>query len=211
MLLSGQDLVLFMGVTLLINFTPGPSIAYLLSVVASNGLKAGIVAAFGLALGILCHVVAAAFGVSALLITSDLAFSLLKLAGAAYLIFLGVKILLTKATTPQPGPPTTAANWKLPRLFTQGILVDLLNPKIGLFFLAFLPQFVNLRMDKAFVVTLMLGILFVVIGTLVNIGIATIASRVIGQFGGRVKTWLQRWVPGVALIGLGARLAFADR
>ena len=210
-MLSGQDLVLFIGITLLINFTPGPSIAYVLSVVAGNGLKAGIVATFGLALGILCHVVAAACGVSALLITSDLAFSLLKLAGAVYLIFLGIKILLTKATSPRADPGVASANWKLPRIFTQGVLVDLLNPKIGLFFLAFLPQFVNLETDRTFVVTLMLGLLFVIIGTLVNIGIATITSRVIGQFGGRTRIWLQRWVPGAALIGLGTRLAFADR
>lgn len=211
-MLSGQDILLFMAVTLAINLTPGPSIAYIVGVVARNGVPASITAAFGLALGILCHVLAAALGVTALLLASDVAFFILKSIGAGYLVFLGLRLLFTGGQNQLPKDDAQANSGSgLRGIFMRGVLVDLLNPKIGLFFLALLPQFVTAGWEHAVSKTVALGVLFVVTGTMINIGIAIVSGRAISHLGGPLRLWLRSWIPGTILIGLGARLAFAEK
>ena len=136
-----STLTLFVTAALILVFIPGPNSLYIVARSIQQGRKAGIISSLGVQVGTLFHVAAAAFGLSALLLSSALAFNLVKYAGAAYLIYLGVKTLLTKENieTAQNEIPKAS----LSRVFSQGVIVNLLNPKAALFFFAFLPQFVD--------------------------------------------------------------------
>ncbi|MDP3833794.1 MAG: LysE family translocator, partial [Hydrogenophaga sp.] len=134
------QLLLFIAAGWLLNLTPGPDVLYIVTNALKSGVRAGIVAALGIVSGCFVHVFAAAIGVSALLATSATAFTVLKWIGAAYLLWMGVRLLLSKATPLDLSAGTTEVN--LWRVYRRGFLTNVLNPKVALFFLAFVPQFI---------------------------------------------------------------------
>jgi threonine/homoserine/homoserine lactone efflux protein len=183
MMPSGSTLALFLVAALALLLTPGPAVLYIVTRSIDQGRLAGIVSVLGIGIGTLFHVTAAALGASALLMSSALAFSVVKYAGAAYLIYLGVRKLLERQDTSQP---EANGQRNLKRIFSQGVLVQLLNPKTALFFFAFLPQFVDVSRGAVAVQILFLGGLFAVLGILSDGSYALLA----GTFG--------RWLKGNA-------------
>src|SRR5918912_1274602 len=159
-MLDWPRLSLFVSVTLLLVFMPGPNTLYIIARSVRQGRRAGIVSSLGVQVGSLVHISAATCGLSALLLSSALAFGVVKYAGAAYLIYLGVKTLLTKEGA---GPAREVKGASLSPVFYQGVVVNLLNPKTALFFLAFLPQFVDPSRGAAWTQVLLLGAKFVVL------------------------------------------------
>jgi threonine/homoserine/homoserine lactone efflux protein len=197
--------LLFMAAALALNLTPGPDMLYVAARSASDGPRAGIVSALGIAGGLVFHVTALALGLAALLAAVPMAYDVIRIAGAAYLVVLGVGLVVR--------PPVLAAV-TLPRsrtgaIFAQGVLTNVLNPKVALFFLAFLPQFVDRAAGPAAPQIVLLGALFIVQGTLVNAGVALLASRATSWLRGNAAraAALQR-ATGVVFVGLGARLAW---
>lgn len=205
-----HDLALFVVSGLLLNITPGQDVAFIVSRGASHGWKRGAVAALGVGTGCFVHVFSAALGLSAILATSATAFTVVKLAGAAYLLWIGATMILGSGN----GKPAKKAEYlriSKRRIFTQGFLTNALNPKVALFFLAFLPQFVSVDAPSKPLALLVLGIVFTINGTLVNLCYAWSASRVSALFngGGRYAAWIKR-VAGTLFIGLGVRLALVE-
>jgi threonine/homoserine/homoserine lactone efflux protein len=199
------DLALFVVSALLLNITPGPDTLYILGRTASQGWRGGMVAAFGIAAGLLMHTSAAAVGLSALLAASATAFTLLKWAGAAYLVYVGVSLFFASSAHRAPTPELHAAG--LRTVFLQGFLTNILNPRVALFFLAFLPQFVDPGAPSKALAFLFLGCVFIFNGTLWNLLVAWSAARVAGRFSasGRLALWLNRTV-GALFVYLGVRL-----
>jgi threonine/homoserine/homoserine lactone efflux protein len=200
------DLALFVVSGLLLNVTPGPDTLYILGRSAAQGRRAGSVAALGIGAGCLFHILAAALGLSALLAASATAFTALKWLGAGYLLYVGVSFLLSR-----PRLPTTSASLPpapLSTVFLQGLLTNVLNPKVALFFLAFLPQFIAPDAPSKALSFLFLGLVFNFNGTLWNLFVAWGAARVATQLGasGRSATWLARAV-GAMFIYFGIKLA----
>ena len=207
------QLLMFIAAGWLLNLTPGPDVLYIVSNALKGGVRAGIVAALGIVSGCFVHVFAAAFGVGALLATSAAAFNVLKWAGAAYLVWMGVKLLLAKVGTsvvPATGDsPTESAD--LRKVFRQGFLTNVLNPKVALFFLAFVPQFIAPGAEDKVTAFLLLGLLFNVNSLPINFGYAWLAgwaSRRVGAVQ-RAMRWMDRGA-GVMFIGFGLRLAMSD-
>ncbi|WP_163784684.1 LysE family translocator [Myxococcus vastator] len=186
--------------------TPGPDTMYVLARSMGQGRKAGIVSALGIFVGGLFHIAAAAFGLSALLATSALAFSVVKWGGAAYLVWMGVQLLRAQDDAPEEVRALPALG--LRRIFRDGVVTNVLNPKVAVFFLAFLPQFVDASAGSTGLQFLGLGLMFSVTGTSWLVLLAATA----GAFGGwmrrnpRVAAWQQRVTGGVFVV-LGARLA----
>jgi threonine/homoserine/homoserine lactone efflux protein len=203
------SLIVFMTATLALNLTPGPDMLYVIARSVGQGQRAGVVSALGIGAGCLAHTFAAAFGLSALLMSSVVAYEIVKYAGAAYLIYLGVRALLDKSQLQQPAElePTSLAH-----IFYQGLITNVLNPKVALFFLAFLPQFAKAENGSVAWQILLLGFLFNVSGTLVNIVVALLGGRIGEVFKRRPAfAQAQRWLTGGVFIALGMRLAFAKR
>lgn len=204
MLPDSHSLVLFMAAALALNLTPGPDMLYVAARSASDGRDAGIASAFGIAAGLLVHITLIALGLAALLAAVPVANTILRLGGAAYLIYLGVRALLRPgglaARSVKPADRLTA--------FRQGLITNVLNPKIALFFLAFLPQFVDPERGSAALQVVMLGLLFNTSGTLVNIAVALLVSRAAVRIARdeRIGHIIQR-VTGSLLIALGLHLA----
>jgi len=204
-MLGTQDLLLFVLSALLLNITPGPDTLYIVGRSSTQGLKAGVTAALGISAGIMAHVTAAALGLAAIFAASATAFAALKLAGAAYLVYVGVSLLRTRVV--EARAPEGAA---LRTVFVQGFWTNVLNPKVALFFLAFLPQFVDLDAPGKVIPLLFLRLLFNVNGTLWNLFVAWSSARV-GRAvlaHGPAATWFNRSV-GALFIYLGVRLALA--
>lgn len=153
-----SSLVIFILAALALLITPGPAVLYIIARSIDQGRLAGVVSALGIAVGALFHIAAAAFGISALLMASALAFKVIKYLGAAYLIYLGIRKLTEKDSANQAD---TIQHQKLSRIFTQGVVVNLLNPKTALFFFAFLPQFVDPARGSIVLQVLFLGLIFV--------------------------------------------------
>ena len=190
--------------------SPGPSNFYVLSRSLAQGTPAGLVATAGLAAGSLVHVTAAALGLSAVFVYSPVAYGVLKLAGAAYLVYLGLVILLTRG--PAPGA-VAAAVPRLPgQIFRQSVLVEVLNPKTALFFLAFLPQFADVEAGPLAPQILLLGLIVTLSGLPCDAFVAALSGRA-GRLLSRssLARRLLDWVSGSILIGLGAVLAFGRR
>ena len=215
MIMSPEAWGLFLVASLMLNLAPGPDLIFILSRSIGQGRKAGFAASFGVCSGALVHVLAAALGVSAILATSALAFMLVKYVGAAYLVWLGIKALMSKegtlALTPGKGKAQSA--WSA---FRQGVLIDVLNPKVALFFLAFLPQFISHDAGQGsaqiFVQTILLGLIVILIGLVVE-AIFVLAAAPLGRFlrrNAKVALWLDRAF-GSVLILLGAKLALSER
>ena len=211
------DLWVFIAAGLLLNLTPGADIAYTVSRAAAQGARAGVVAALGIGTGCLFHVALATLGISAAIAASPLAFSLLKLLGAGYLAWLGAGLLLAARRTlgrGATGADATAGRPAQPlaRVFRDGLLINATNPKVALFFIAFLPQFVRADAPGQTAALWLLGLVFTLNGTLVNsaIGIAAALAARRLQASGRVGAWLQALL-GLGFLGLALRLAWADR
>jgi threonine/homoserine/homoserine lactone efflux protein len=204
-LLAMPDLhtfVIFAAASAAFVAVPGPSVIYIVSRSLAEGRTAGIVSALGIQTGGLVHVLAAAIGVSALLASSAVAFSVIKYAGAAYLIYLGIRKFL-EGDEPIEAEGVSADRR---RLYTQGVVVNTLNPKTALFFLAFLPQFVDPDQAVAPQV-LALGVLFLVIATLSDSTYAIVAGSVRGWLGERRKALAR--VSGCSYVGLGLLAALS--
>jgi len=206
-----HDLPLFITAALLLNLTPGADMLYVISRSAGQGARAGCLAALGIAVGCLIHTVLAAVGLSAILATSATAFAILKYAGAAYLIYLGVLALRDAASGPR-ARPVLAASRRGSRVFFDGVVVNALNPKVGLFFLAFLPQFVTVGEPGSLSGLLILGLLFNAGGTLVNVLVAVFSSTISSLLhGSALAARALQTVLGSVLVILGLRLALSER
>jgi threonine/homoserine/homoserine lactone efflux protein len=208
---------MFVIAGLLLNLTPGADVAYTVSRAASQGARAGVVAALGIGAGCLFHVALATLGISAAIAASPLAFSLLKLLGAGYLAWLGAGLLLAARRTlgaggHADGSAPSGTVQPLSRVFRDGVLINATNPKVALFFIAFLPQFVRADAPGQTAALWLLGLVFTVNGTLVNsaIGVAAALAAQRLQASRRVGAWLQAAL-GAGFIGLALRLAWAER
>jgi threonine/homoserine/homoserine lactone efflux protein len=203
-----HTLALFLTATLALNLTPGPDMLYVIARSAAEGRKAGIVSALGIGTGTIFHTAAVALGLVSLLAAMPIAFTVVKYAGAAYLIFLGVRALRTTDSVAAP----VIQRARLGVIFRQGVITNVLNPKVALFFLAFLPQFVDPAKGPVALQIILLGALFDTSGTLVNIAVALLASRA-GQWS-RSRSRApraMRWLTGGIFLGLGVRLALLQR
>lgn len=198
---------LFFTAALILAVTPGPGIFYVLTRSLSGGRRDGVASSFGTAVGGLAHVLAAALGLSAILATSALAFSIIKWIGAAYLIYLGIRMLMNQNVHV---PDESLSHTTTQRIFMQGVTTEVLNPKTALFFLAFLPQFISPH-GPIVLQFLLLGSISVFLNTSVDLVVATFA----GPIGQRLKDSFrfrrgQSLFSGCALIALGTYVAFAD-
>ena len=211
---DAQHLLLFLAAGLLLNLTPGPDVLYIVSNALRGGARAGIVAALGVTAGCFVHVFAAAVGVGALLAASATAFAVLKLAGAAYLLWIGARLLLARRNPSasagrfEPSPaPAARSLWQVLR---GGFLTNVLNPKVAIFFLAFVPQFIAPEAAHKALDFVALGTLFNIDSFAVNCGWALAAAWMAGR--GAVQRglqWLDR-AAGAMFIAFGLRLALAD-
>ncbi len=204
-----SSFALFFAASWILIITPGPDMIYVITKGVAQGRKAGMISAIGITLGILVHTVFAAFGLAIILKTSAMAFLTVKFSGAGYLIYLGIKSIKDKTVL--------AFNNDKPQLtmravFIQGVLCNVLNPKVALFFLAFLPQFVDPRYGSASIQMVFLGLTFALCGVVFLV--------LLGYFSGGIGSWLSRkhnfaqkvrWFTGSILIALGLRLAFMQR
>ena len=185
---------------------PGPNIAYLLTRSIADGRRAGIVSALGIETGTLVHITAAAAGLSALLASSATAFTFVKYAGAAYLIYLGIRVLLAGEPADQARPPSPAGA----HVYGQAVMVQVLNPKVAVFFLAFLPQFVDPDRPAALQIVV-LGAVIVAIGAIVHMALALVAGsaarRVHRHRNGR--RWSSRRASGCLYLAVGAFAAIS--
>lgn len=209
-----NDLGLFCAAVFLLNITPGPDTAYIVGRSVAQGRAAGLVSALGISAGCCVHAIASAFGLTAVLAASSLAFTVIKLAGGAYLVYLGLRMLLTRAAPAATDPAAASAapplrlRLRLRRIFMQAMVTNILNPKVILFFLSFFPQFVRADAPDKTVAFLVLGAVFVLMSTLWNGGTA-LAAGVLAAGAGRnprIRLWLERCV-GAAFVALGVRLA----
>src|SRR6516165_1671361 len=159
-----HNFALFLTAGILLNLTPGPDTVYILGRTIAQGREAGIASAFGISLGSIFHTCAAALGLSAILATSAVAFGAIKLLGGAYLIFLGIKMILDRRK--QLSLPSSFRRRTTSAAFRQGILTNILNPKVALFFLAFLPQFIDPASNMKIAAFITLGLSFMTTGTI---------------------------------------------
>ncbi|MFN6121883.1 MAG: LysE family translocator [Actinomycetes bacterium] len=183
---------------------PGPAVIYILNRSVSDGREVGLAAVAGLELGNFVHAVAASAGLSAVLATSATAFTTVKWLGAGYLVFVGVRTLMR----PAPALSGDLAATSTRRAFGQGVIVNVLNPKVALFFLSFLPQFIDPDQGRAWLQSLVLGLVFVLIGCITDSTYSLIASSMRHVLlRGRTLGIVQRWVAGTVFIGLGLMAA----
>jgi threonine/homoserine/homoserine lactone efflux protein len=209
MYIDTTSLLTFMAATMALLVVPGPAVLYIVARSIDQGRLAGLVSVMGIQVGVLFHILAAALGLSVILVTSALAFSIVKFLGAAYLIYLGVRTLMKKESplsreAPEPQP--------LKKIFRQGIIVNVLNPKSALFFFAFLPQFVDASAGPAALQILFLGMVFVALALISDSTYAMLA----GTLGNRLRqsrAFLrgQKYLSGTVYIGLGLTTALTGR
>ncbi len=213
-MLGIHDLWLFVFSGILLNMTPGPDVFYVVGRSASHGVRGGVLAALGVATGCFVHIAAAAVGLTALLAASATAFSVIKLAGAAYLVYAGLRMLLcsvkkSEAATDAPPKAHTASR----SIFVQGFLTNALNPKVALFFLAFLPQFIDHDAPHKALAFALLGLIFNGTGTTWNLLLAWSTARVATGLGhgrgNRLGALFSRGA-GALFVAFGVRLALTD-
>src|ERR1700743_933525 len=200
--------VLFLAAATLLAVTPGPGIFYVLARTLSGGKREGILSAIGTFAGGSMHVLAAGLGLSAVLAASATAFSVVKYAGALYLVWLGFRMIQTRNVPMEEPANVGNAN----HAFRQGVVTEVLNPKTALFFLSFLPQFVNAALGHVVMQFLLLGILSVLLNTTADLLVVTFAA----PLGARLRSSArfrrnQRVASGVGMVGLGAFVAFAEK
>ena len=206
-----HDFGLFIISGLLLNVAPGPDTAYIAGRSVQLGWRGGVAAALGISTGCLSHVVAATIGLSALLVASATAFSVVKWVGAAYLCYVGLTMLLSRPRNSNEALPREPDAVPLSRVFWQGALTNVLNPKVAMFFLAFLPQFLDADASHKPFAFLALGLIFVFNGTLWCLAVAVAAARAAGHLrkSSRAVAWINRGL-GALFVYFGARLAFAQ-
>ena len=203
-----HDFGLFLAAGILLNLTPGPDTAYILGRSIAQGREAGIASALGICVGSIFHTCAAALGLSAILATSSVAFGAIKLLGGVYLIFLGIKMLLHRRT--ELSLPSDFRQRTTAAAFRQGVFTNVLNPKVALFFLAFLPQFIDPASNLKVLAFLLLGLTFVTTGTIWCLTLACFAAAFSERLRGNetIGRWLNR-AAGALFVFLGVRLATA--
>jgi threonine/homoserine/homoserine lactone efflux protein len=201
-----QNFWVFALTGLLLNLTPGNDMIYVATRSTGLGTKAGVISALGIMGGCFVHMVAAVIGLSAIISNSAIAFNTIKYLGAAYLIYLGIRSLLNKKKLLIDTSNVISLSFK--KIFWQGVITNVLNPKVALFFLAFLPQFIDINSPNTTLQILFLGTWFNISGTIVNICVAFLF--------GKISNWLSRtpgfvlWqerITGIVLIALGVRVA----
>jgi threonine/homoserine/homoserine lactone efflux protein len=205
-MLDAHRFILFLAAAIVLAVTPGPGIFYVLARTLAGGRREGFQSSFGTFFGGLFHVFAAALGVSAILAASAVAFHTVKYAGAAYLVFLGIKMirsrnaeLPTQTSAPQGGA------------FRQGILTEALNPKTALFFLSFIPQFIAPERGHIFFQFATLGVLSVTLNTAADLAVVSLAAPLERKLKSSARFRRgQRTASGLGMIGLGAYVAFAE-
>ena len=205
-----HDLGLFIVAGLLLNITPGPDTLYIVGRSTTQGLRAGVVAVLGIGAGCFVHIFAAAIGISALILASAEAFLALKIVGAAYLLYVGATMLLTRVGGTKEAPRLAPAPMRT--VFWQAFLTNALNPKVALFFLAFLPQFIATESPQKALAFMVLGLIFDVNGTFWNLFTAWSSNRLAGGIArnARLAAWLNRTI-GAFFILIGLRLALFER
>lgn len=203
-----STLTLFFVAALVLLVTPGPAVLYIVARSIDQGRMAGIASTLGVGVGTLFHVAAAALGLSALLLSSALAFNIVKYLGAAYLIYLGIQKLLVRE---EVQPVQVLAHKHTAQIFYQGIVVNLLNPKTALFFFAFLPQFVDASQGPVALQVLILGLIFVVMG-ICSDGLYALTAGTLGHWLRGNLGFLrgQRYFAGIAYIFLGITTALSS-
>lgn len=203
------SLLLFLFAAFLLTLTPGPDMLFILARSAGQGRSVGVISALGVAVGSLIQAGMVALGLSSVLVAVPFAYEVMKDAGAVYLVYLGIRILLSHEQALASSAFQERRRW---RVFAQGIVTNVLNPKVALFYLAFLPQFVDPSQGHVPLQLFLLGVLFNVLEIAVNVTVASLAS----MLGRRLKrqqrvSTLLRWVTGGVFLGLGVRLAFLKR
>ena len=204
------DVGLFCMAVVLLNATPGPDTAYIIGRSLAQGRSTGLISAAGISAGCCIHAVASAIGLSAILAASATAFTAIKLAGGAYLVYLGLRMLLSKSS--RASPDTVAHDARpLQTIFLQAMATNVLNPKVILFFLAFIPQFVHAEASQKTMAFLLLGVIFALISMVWNSGTAFLAGTLARRAGRnpQARRWLER-VVGATFIALGAKLALTE-
>lgn len=204
---SVSVILAFAAASVALLLIPGPAVLYIVNRSVSDGREVGLAAVAGLELGNLVHALAAAGGLSAVLATSATAFSTVKWLGAGYLVFVGVRTLSRRPAAIDPEAPGVSGK----RAFGQGIVVNVLNPKVALFFLSFLPQFIRPADGHAGLQALVLGLVFVLIGCVTDSVYSLVASSLrTVLLRGRALPFVQRYVAGSVFIGLGLVAATAS-
>ena len=209
-----QNLWLFVVSGLLLNITPGPDSLFIMARSATQGWRAGIVASLGIGTGVWVHILAAALGLSALLATSAAAFTVVKIAGAVYLVWIGIGMLRERAKPDEADARVEVPPLRIPHaaIYRQGFLTNVLNPKVALFFLAFVPQFIAHDAPSKPLAFIVLGAIFAFNGMLWCLLLASFtafASRRM-KVGAAVGRWLNRTM-GAVFLALGVKLALATR
>lgn len=200
-------LTLFFGASLALVLVPGPAVLYIVTRSISQGRTAGIVSVIGIGIGNLFHVVAAGLGLSAILMSSAVAFQVVKLLGAAYLIYLGIRTLRRKDEVEAANGLLHQSAW---RILAQGVIVNILNPKVALFFLAFLPQFVNVSAGNVTGQIILLGMIFTILAIVTDSIYALLSGTVGGLLRGNIRFLRgQRYVAGGVYITLGVATALS--
>lgn len=203
-----HNFILFFAASFLLAITPGPGIFYVLTRTLAGGRRDGVLSSVGTFFGGLVHVFAAALGLSAILATSAVAFSIVKYAGAGYLVFLGIRMILSRRADMEPhsvaGPTGLAA-------LRQGAVTEILNPKTALFFLSFIPQFVSPDRGHLFAQFLLFGTISVLLNTSADLVVCFAASRIAAKLNASAALRRkQRTATGVAMVALGGYVAFAE-
>jgi RhtB (resistance to homoserine/threonine) family protein len=201
----------FLITGILLNLTPGNDTIFILTQSIGQGRKAGIVSSLGIATGSVLHTLFAAFGLSLIIAKSMLLFNIIKYAGAAYLLYMGYKMLTDKSQlNTENKVENVAINYS--KIYRNGIFTNLLNPKVALFFIAFLPQFIDPSINNTVLPFLMLGLTFITTGAIWCFILAVFASAIFGKLKSNQKTSSYIYkICGVALVGLGLKVAFMDK
>jgi len=200
----------FAFTALLLNLTPGNDMLFVMVRSTSQGSKAGIISSLGIMAGCMVHMIAAVAGLSAIIAKSATAFDIIKYIGAAYLIYLGVQSFLDKNNSLKIDLAIPKLSYR--KIFWQGVITNVLNPKVALFFLAFLPQFINVKEGNTAMQILFLGVWFNIGGTIVNIIVALLFGKIGKWLGGSPNfiQW-QKKITGGILIALGIKVALSSR
>ena len=208
-----HDLPFFILAGLLLNITPGPDMLYIAGRTARQGIRSGLAAVMGINAGCLVHTFAAAIGLSAILTASADAFFIVKLVGAAYLVYVGISLLREKERVDTALEISSTLPLKtVQQVFWQGFLTNVLNPKVALFFLAFLPQFISTGSTTKPAAFVLLGVIFILNSLFVTIGFAALIARASTrlQSSSRMALWLNRSC-GALFIAIGVKLALTEK